>query len=102
MSAPQKKRVQTRRITWTSPPKCWDLHIALVKPHERILIYKMPMGEARCGADFLGDSTPVLMIGGKCPRLRAKSTHLVGHLPTGYSVIRVKETTKARGLPTYG
>jgi hypothetical protein len=32
----------------------------------RTPIYTMVMEEVRCGADFPGDSTPVLKIGGKC------------------------------------
>ncbi len=46
-----------------------------------VLIYKISMEEARWGAVYPNAFTPVLMIEGKCSRLRAKPAHLVGHLP---------------------
>ncbi len=42
------------------------------------------MEEARWGAVFPDTFVPVLMIRGKCLRLRAKPAHLVGHLPARY------------------
>jgi predicted DNA-binding transcriptional regulator AlpA len=44
-------------------------------------IYRMVMKETRWGAVFPRKFVPVLKIEGNVPRLRARSAHLVGHLP---------------------
>jgi hypothetical protein len=52
-----------------------------------VLIYKMSMEEARWGAVYPNAFTPVLMIEGKCSRLRAKPAHVGAHLPDPLSAL---------------
>jgi hypothetical protein len=53
----------------------------------RKTIYKFGKRYTRWRAVFPGDFVLVLTFEGKCSYLRAKSAHLVGHLPGGSSLI---------------
>jgi hypothetical protein len=61
-------------------------------------IYQMSMGEARCEAACPSMFLPLLMIGGKCSRLKAKAAHFPEHLPRANAHVGGQNLLTSEGI----